>query len=223
MPAYVETPSSPAPGRASEKVAEELRRLVITLELAPGSVVSESYLAERLGCGRTPLREALQRLAGEHLIVSVPKLGIAVAGLSMLEFADLSDMLAVLDGFAVRLAVERISNDQLSELDEVVAQAEKALDEGNFSSTAELDVAFHRVIGGATGNRYLADTMTNLHRLVTRFSHIVWRRQGEAAARQSLDEHHQILASLRARNADEADRLSREHSSHARERVRASL
>jgi DNA-binding GntR family transcriptional regulator len=223
MTSYASTVASYLPIRTSDKIADELRRMIITLELPPGAVVSEAFLTERLTCGRTPLREAVQRLAHEHLLVSIPKIGVSVAGLNMLEFAEMSDLLLILGNFAARQAAERITAAQLAELEEIVTRAEQARAAGDFSATAELDVNFHRVIAEATGNRYVADTMTFLHRLVTRFSHVVWQRQGDDAAGHSLAEHRGILAALQNRDADEAERLTGEHNHNARERVRAAL
>ena len=81
-----------AGGRASDRIEHELRRMIVTLELAPGAEVSEPYLIERLKCGRTPLREALQRLAQEHLVVSVPRRGTSIAELSVSEFRELEEV-----------------------------------------------------------------------------------------------------------------------------------
>lgn len=221
MPILLEQGVDSGPSRASDKIAEQLRKMIITLELPPGAVVTEAYLADRLGCGRTPLREALQRLAQEYLVVSVPRRGISIAGLSIVDFQQLIEALVLVEGFSAHLATERITDEELSKLETIVAKAEAASSERDFSTVAELDFEFHNLIAKATGNRYLADTIARLHRLATRFGYIAWQREGSGKA--SLSEHRQILAAFKSQDPVEAERQTREHTLRARERIVAAL
>jgi DNA-binding GntR family transcriptional regulator len=210
-----------APSRESDRVAEDLRRLIINMELAPGSMVSESYLAQRLGCGRTPLREAIQRLAEEYLVQPVPRRGIAIAGLSVVDLVDLIEALIVIEGFAARIAAERITDADLARLQAIVDQAEAAGRKDSFASIAELDFAFHHIIARATSNRFLADTIARLHRLATRFGYIGWQR--DRSAIPSLVEHGDILRALKNRDPDQAERLTQIHNLNAKDRITASF
>lgn len=207
--------------RESDRVESELRKKIITMELSPGAMVSEAYLTQLLNCGRTPLREAIQRLSQEYLLKSVPRRGVAIAGLSVVDLVDLIEALVLVEGFSARLAAERISDTELATLEQLVVKAEEASREGNISTVAELDYEFHYVIAQATGNRYLADTIDRLHRLVTRFGYIAWRRERNATA--SLAEHHHILAAFKNRDPDDAERQTREHTLRAKERITAAF
>ncbi|MFZ5916544.1 MAG: GntR family transcriptional regulator [Chloroflexota bacterium] len=211
----------PALPRKSDQVEEKLRRMIISLELAPGTMVSESYLMKLLGCGRTPLREAIQRLAQEYLLAPVPKRGVAVAGLDVFDFVALIEALVLVEGFSARLAAERISEKQLAHLEALVDRAERLSQQGDFSSVAQLDYEFHCTVAQATGNRYLADSIVRLHRLATRFGYVAWQREESAAA--SLAEHRQIIAAFKNRAAAEAERQTQEHMLKAKERITASF
>lgn len=207
--------------RESDRVEGELRKKIITMELSPGAMVSEAYLGQLLNCGRTPLREAIQRLSQEYLLKSVPRRGVAIAGLSVVDLVDLIEALVLVEGFSARLATERISDTELVTLEQLVVKAEEASREGDISTVAELDYEFHYVIAQATGNRYLADTIDRLHRLVIRFGYIAWRRERSAAA--SLAEHRHILAAFKNRDPDDAERQTQEHTLKAKERITAAF
>jgi DNA-binding GntR family transcriptional regulator len=210
-----------APARESDRVAEDLRRMIINMELDPGSMVSESYLAELLDCGRTPLREAIQRLAEEYLVEPVPRRGIAIAGLSVVDLVDLIEALVLVEGHSARIACERFTDQEIAELAALVDRAEAAGHDSGFSTVAEIDFEFHHIIGRATGNRYLADTIARLHRLATRFGYVAWQRDRSAAL--SLSEHRAILAAFEQRDPDQAERITQEHSLKAKDRITASF
>ena len=97
----------------SDRAYYAIRELIVTLELAPGSVVSERELMERLGVGRTPVREALRDLARERLVDVFPRRGIFVSGVDVGDIAGLSEVRLVLEGKAARLAAERRSEADL--------------------------------------------------------------------------------------------------------------
>jgi DNA-binding GntR family transcriptional regulator len=207
--------------RESDRVAEQLRQMIISMELPPGEMVSESYLCELLDCGRTPLREAIQRLSEEHLVEPVPRRGISIAGLSVVDLVDVVEALYVIEGFSARLATERITDEDLVKLEAIVDRAEQAGEGGDFRNIAELDFEFHHIIARATGNRFLANTIARLHRLGTRFAYVAWQR--DRSAKTSLAEHRQILEAFKRRDGDEAERLTREHTLNARERITISF
>lgn len=211
----------PPTNRASDVVAEQLRRLIVTLALPPGAVVTQSDLMGRLQCGRTPLREALQRLSEEYLVIPVPGGGITIASLNIHDFVDVIEALVVVEGLSAHLAAKRITDCQVSKLEEIVDRAEEANREGEFSNVARLDFEFHNFIGQATHNRYLADTVARLHRVATRFSYLAWQRERNADT--SLLEHRQILAALQNRDAVHAKQLTREHTLKSRDRIVAVL
>ena len=207
--------------RASERVLHELRRRIITLELAPGAVVTEEYLCSLLGCSRTPLREALQLLAREHLVIAVPRRGVSIAELSIVDFPALVEATEGVESFLARLAAERGTDDQFAELGDLVEASESATSAGDLAQVAELDFRFHQVIGEAADNHLMLEVQDTLHRLAMRFVFMGFRRAGTAAG--AVADHRRIVAALRTRVPDNAEAAVREHNRNARERMRAAL
>jgi DNA-binding GntR family transcriptional regulator len=210
------------PERASDRVLTDLRRMILTLELAPGTEVTEAYLAELLNCSRTPLREALQRLAHEHLVVAVPRRGVTIAHLGIVEFGMLADAFKGVDSVIARLAAPRITDQQLTRLAELVALSGAAAKDGDLTEVIELDFLIHTTYGAAAGNRYLLEFQEMILRLLARYIYLGFRRSEDNAA-QCVTEHQQILEALRSRDADVVERATREHCEHGRDRMRTAL
>ena len=145
------------PGRASDRVLTDLRRMILTLELSPGAVVTEASLVELLGCSRTPLREALQRLSHEHLVVAVPRRGVTVADLSIVDFSALIQAEEGVESTVSRLAAERITDDQLDHLGELLARSDEAAAARDMAELVDLDFQIHTTFGVASGNRFLLE------------------------------------------------------------------
>jgi DNA-binding GntR family transcriptional regulator len=210
------TPHPPKP-RASDQVENELRRLILTLELEPGLAVSESTLMKRFGWGRTPLREAFQRLSEQGLLQTIPQHGAIVTPLNLFDFVEVMDAMNLVIGAAASLACKRLTEAELNQLDELVNQAEIAASAGDFVRLSTLDYEFHNVLARATGNRYLSDYLHRLHQIARRFNFAAWKRERNATP--SLDEHRQLAAIFRARDAAAAKAGMLQHIEGARQRV----
>ena len=109
--------------RQSIDLVDTIRSMIINLELPPGAVVSESQLMKQLGCGRTPVREALLILSNEYLINQVPGMGSTVAGLDITDYTLITELQEALEPFAARLAATHISDVELDQLEAIVAEA----------------------------------------------------------------------------------------------------
>lgn len=203
--------------RESDRIENELRRLILTLELEPGQVVSEAALMKRYDWGRTPLREAFQRLAEQSLVQIIPRQGVIITPLSVFDFTAMMDAMAMVIGPAAALACQRLEKVELERLELIVAQSETAAAERDFVTLAEQDYEFHRTLADATGNRYLRDYLLRLHQCATRFNFAAWQRDTDATP--SMQEHLQIIAALRARDPVRARRVMLEHIQNARSRV----
>jgi DNA-binding GntR family transcriptional regulator len=213
MPKKSPTPKS----RASDQVEAELRRLILTLELEPGLAISESTLMQRYGWGRTPLREAFQRLAEQSLLQIIPRQGAVVTALSVFDFVEMMDAMSLVIGPAAALACKRLTAAELDHLDELVVEGETAANSGDFERLSELDYQFHTVLARASGNRYLSDYLCHLHQTARRFNFAAWQRERNATP--SLDEHRQLAAIFRARDAVAAKAAMLQHIEGARQRV----
>ncbi len=207
--------------RASDTALRELRRMIITLELAPGEAITEESLGARLKCSRTPIREALQQLVREHLVVATPHRGVSVATLNLTDFFAMLEATEAVDATLMRLAAERLTDEQIAELDELLRQSDEAEAAGDFEQVVELDFQFHSVIATGSSNHFLIEFHDTLHRLSTRFVFLGFRRAGTAAG--AIEDHRVMLEALRARDADRAESAARAHCRHARERMMAGL
>ena len=208
---------NPSPVRESDRVETELRQLILTLELEPGLAISEATLMKDYGWGRTPLREAIQRLAEQSLLQIIPRQGIVVTALSVFDFAEMMDAMSMVIGPAAALACERLTDGELDQLSEVVDASESAAEEGNFIKVSQLDFEFHRVLADATGNRHLSRYLLHLHQVATRFNFGGWTRDRNAAP--SIDEHRQIVEIMRQRDVTGAKSTMLKHIENARQRI----
>jgi GntR family transcriptional regulator, rspAB operon transcriptional repressor len=213
--------SKRASTRTSDRIHQELRRAIITLELSPRTMLSEASLAERLKCSRTPLREALQRLAQEQLVVVEPRRAISIPALGMTEFTELMETMLAVEPVLIRSAAEQIREDELAELERCVTQMQAAAAEGDFASWTDLDFDFHEVIAKSTHNHFMEQTLVRLDRLVSRFAYLGIRRPG--AADVATGEHREVMEALRAHDPERCGRLIYHHIKNGRERMRAVL
>ena len=209
-----------SPARESDRIESELRRLILNLELEPGLAVSEATLMKQYGWGRTPLREACQRLAEQALLQMVPRQGVVIMPLNVFDFVEVMDAMSMVIGTAAALACKRLNDEQMEQLDEFVAQGETAAAVGDHIQLSELDSDFHRVLAEATGNRYLSDYLVHLQRVASRFNIATWKRDQDAS--HSLEEHRQLVDLLRKRDAEQTKTAMLDHIENARHRVMGS-
>lgn len=202
----------------SERILRDLRRRIMTLEIPPGKVVTESYLADVLQCGRTPLRDALQHLSHEYLVEILPRRGIAIAGLDIADFMSAAEASRAVEGLAARLAAERITSKQIAELEANVIQTEALIKDDDYPALADLDHRFHVSIARGTGNSFLADIIARLHAVRSRFGFLAWRQQLNRQ-HSVFTEHRGIFEAIRQRNGPEAEQRAMAHLQHSRERV----
>lgn len=201
--------------RVTDRIVEQIRRMIITLELAPGTMIDELALAARLDCSRTPVREALQRLAEERLVRNVAHRGTIVAELSLTDFNELIEVAVGVEGYAMRLAASNATDAELGTLAEILVKSEQSTAGSEALRGVELDYEFHQGILEATHNELLADTMTRIARLAMRFSYLSRIRDQRA----ELKEHQAVLDALRHRDVQESEASMLEHIENSRRRI----
>lgn len=209
------------PIRESDRIEDELRRLILTLELEPGLAMSEASLMKKFNWGRTPLREAFQRLAEQSLLQIIPNQGVVVTPLSLFDFVEVMDAMSMVIGSAAVLACRHMTADQLLKLDDLVEQGSSASAANDFVKVSALDYEFHSTIAEATANHYLRDYLRHLHRVATRFNFAAWKRDRDAAP--SLDEHRQLTELFHQRDAAGVKSMMLEHIENARKRLMGSF
>lgn len=200
-----------------QRAYEEIRQRIITLELAPGAVLDETELQEQLGVGRTPIREAIKRLALENLVTIVPRRGMFVAEIGVNDLQRLLEVRLVLETLAVRLAAQRGTAEHWRRMDALLQQpAASVLDDP--AALIRADEAFHEVIYDAADNEYLQDSLAVLLRLNER----LWYHflPGSDGLELTTADHRAIAESLRARDAARAEALMLQHIKRVQERLR---
>lgn len=206
----------------SEQAYWKIREKIVRLELPPGSVIRESDLMEELGLGRTPIREALHRLAQERLVEIIPRRGIFVTPTGLTDLQRLFEVRVVLEGLAARLAAERATDEQLRRMEQVLATLpEKAESPYNYEKLVHIDRTFHHLVYEATHNPFLQDILTTLYALSQRIWHQFLDRMGDVVP--ALGKHRAIYEAIRSRDAARAERLLQEHVREFYEMIKAAM
>jgi DNA-binding GntR family transcriptional regulator len=207
--------------RSSDRVADQLRRMIVSLELAPGSLIVEPQLVAQLGCSRTPLREALLRLQQENLILALPRRAMSVADISIFDLQQVYEARADLESAAARMAAERIGEEALEQARGLVDRFEALPTGASPFEITELDMAFHRVLVEAARNHYLADAFNCLVGPAQRLSVVSYGRGPQLPPTRA--EHRVILEAIEGRDAAGAAARMAEHISNAKERILRTL
>jgi DNA-binding GntR family transcriptional regulator len=190
----------------SDEAYLRIRDLIVSLELAPGSIVNERELMERLGLGRTPIREALRTLAQEGLVEVYPRRGIFVSSVDVGDLASLSEVRAELESHAARLAAERATDDERKEADALSRELGRA---ASARELIDLDQRIHRHVYRCTHNPFLEKTLNEYYVLTLRIWFLVLDRV--ARLDDAVKEHSELMAAIRDGDADRAEETMRRH------------
>jgi len=193
----------------SDQAYYRIRELIVTLELAPGSPVSERELMERLGLGRTPIREALQALARERLVEVYPRRGMFVSGVDVRDLAGLSEVRLTLEPRAARLAAARATDADRGRITVLLTELDHVRDKPDERALIDLDQRIHRHIYECTHNPFLAATLNEYYVLTLR----IWFLALDRVTRleDAVREHRELLRAIRAGNAERAEEAMRRH------------
>jgi len=195
--------------KLKERVVRDLRNAVIKGRYAPGDRLVEADLCARYKVSRTPIREALNQLQTEGLVVIIPGAGAKIARLSRKNVFDIYDMLIIIESAACRLACGTIVDEQIAKLEEYEFLFEQATSRNDHELIFQLNLRFHWLITEAANNPYLMETRLNFRHLINRISRIFPEIPGQCAA--SMEEHKGILEALKARKGRLAEFLMYEH------------
>lgn len=196
-------------GSLTERAYTRLEEMIVRLELAPGSAVSEAMLSERLGIGRTPIREALQRLAREHLVVILPRRGIVVSDINASTQLRLLELRREVERLMARTAARRASAEERAAFRELAAGFERAASDHDDVAFMRVDRAFNDLCLACSRNEFIAATMATVQPLSRRFWYSHYRRAGAMpdAAKLHADVARAIAAGDEAEAARATDAL----------------
>lgn len=204
--------------KQSDRAYEEVKQLIISLRLPPGAVIEETRLRQDVGVGRTPLREALYRLADLGLVVVAPHRGFFVTEISATDLQHLTELRLLLEGAAARLAAERAGPSVVAELRAILDDTAAAIDAHDLSKLIAIDLAFHSLIARASLNRYLEDALHRHYLMMLRFWYLSFERAGHLP--DVMREHLHIVSAIEQRDGVNAETAMRFHVVEFRNKVR---
>lgn len=185
----------------TDRAYRELEELIATLQLPPGTVLSELALASRLDIGRTPIREALQRLARDGLVIVLPRRGILVSEINLRTQLRLLETRRVLDRLIAQLAAERASDEERAAFAEIARGMRETAERADGIQFMRLDRELNALSAEAARNEFAARSMGLMHALSRRFWYQHYKRVADLPLAANL---HAELAAAIARGEREA-------------------
>ena len=195
--------------RHADRITEQLEEQIFDGTFSNGDRLDEVRLAEQFNVSRTPLREALQRLNQSGLVELIPRRGAFVRQPGPVELVEMFEVMAELESVCGRLAAKRISNKALSELHEANKKCQTAVDSQQPNIYYIENAIFHRIIYRESGNRFLENEVSILHRRLQPFRRQQLRLRGRMA--QSMSEHRAIVEALEKGDSEAAAKALRVH------------
>ena len=202
----------PEPRSLAEKAYELLVRKITRLELAPGSVLVEKALIEEFGIGRTPIREAMQRLAIERLVDHLPNRGMLVSEITATGVQQIYEFRAVLDGYAAWLAASRATEEQIREITAAHKRLVRATEDDDINEFVAGDRYFYQVLSAAAHNSLVADSIPRIFNLHLRLWFFISKKIGG---------WHSIAASHQEMTKEVVDALTRRDPERAKAAMEA--
>ncbi len=204
----------------SELAYRTIKQKIITLELKPLAVIDEQVLMEDLGLGRTPIREALHRLAMENLVIIAPRRGMFVADISVTDLQKIFELRILNEGYCAQLAAQRATDAQLAQMELVVNKLGQVTP-GDTQELMSIDQRLHQMMYEAADNKFLADELNRLHALSLRLWYLAVDQLADLKG--SIDEHRLVVNALKARDGTSAKTLMQRHIARFQELIKAAL
>ena len=205
----------------SEHAYQLIKQDIVSCTLKPGQLIAQAALTEAYHVGITPIREALRQLAQEGFVQSVPRLGYIVSLITVKDVKEIFEMRMLLESAAVRLAVMRASDEQLSAINQDADFTYTFKDTSSYSEFLKQNAKFHYQIAWISGNKRLADTIEKTLNELNRVFHLGLDYRD--SAEEMHQDHTQLARALSSRNADEAEAFIRGEIERSRERVLKAL
>lgn len=219
------TENSNAPVSLAERAYDMLVTRITRLELPPGAVLAEKGLVTDLGIGRTPIREALQRLAMEGLAVHQLNRGMFVSEISYREVQQIYEFRSVIDGFACRLAAVRANEEQANKLMEIHNALVVATKNDSIDEYVEQDREFYRVLADASQNSFLIETIPRIFNLHLRLWFFISTKIGgwHSIAESHEEMTREVAEAVQAKDSDRADLAMKVYISQRQQDIRRAI
>ncbi len=192
-----------------QHVFENLKNAIIKGDILPGSRLIESRLAETLGISRTPVREAMHKLEREGYLRKLPQGGFSLLGLSRDQVEETFGIRGALESYAARLAAEKHQPSDLEPLEQKIRIYQKHLDSKDLDALTDINTEFHDLLYALSKSPKLIKMINNLQDQIYRFRQLILK--DEKLAIMSNNDHKDMLALIRQRDAEGVEQLVREH------------
>ena len=210
-------------GSGVKFVYDVLRDEILDLVLAPGSLIDEIQLAERLSMSRTPIREALVRLASEGLVTTLPNRSTVVANIDFLNLQAFFDALALMYRVTTRLAAQHRTDDNLAMIWAHQANFKRAVEKHDALEMIAFNAEFHKAIAAAARNPYFAGLSNRLLDEGRRLMRVYYASFGDHLPHRYVVEHEDIIATIVARDVATADILASAHADQIVSHIKAMI
>jgi len=199
-----------------EKTYDYLKSNILSGRFVPGERLAEEHLAKELGVSRTPVREALHKLEQDGLIEPLESRGFCIPKDSEEEIEDLFELRTVLEGYTLKLICERITDEQIGRLEEIIDKAEVSLRRKRIDEVFQWNTEFHDILYGMVADkRRFYNLIVNIRKYVLRYRKDTLQYLG--AAKRTIDGHRQILLALKLKDPDLCERVMRAHIREAKD------
>lgn len=190
-----------------EKILETIRDAILKGTLSPGEKVAEPELAERFGISRTPIREAFRQLESEGYLTVIPRKGAVVTSLSERDIQEFYSIKSILEGYAARIAAERLTERDLDRLGTINERLAQLAREGDVKTFFRVHNEFHELFIRAAGNDKLLELINQLMMKFNRLRMASLSLPGRMEI--SVQEHRKIIEAFREHDGEKADNLVR--------------
>ena len=214
-----------SPTSLAEKAYDELIRRITRLDLPPGIVLAEKSLVEELKIGRTPIREALQRLAMEGLVIHRLNRGMFVSEITYSDVQEIYEFRSLIDGHACRLAAQRATPAQAAKLLELHGALVQATKDDDIDTYVQLDREYYSILSEASNNSFLVETIPRIFNLHLRLWFFISVKIGNW---HSIAEAHEIMThdvaeAIALRDTDRAEVAMKNYISQRHQDLRREL
>lgn len=204
-----------------ELVCENIRQAIIAGVFSPGERLMEIQMADEMGVSRTPVREAIRKLELEGFVVMIPRRGTYVADISIKDITEIYEIRTSLDMLAAGLAAERITDDELENLNRLLVEIGQHIADNNMEKIVEADTAFHDILYQASRNERLRSIINNLREQLTGIRGRSMSYPGRLV--ETMAEHRTLVDCIAARDVEKAQNAARVHLENAEHTLMKSL
>ncbi|TDH39440.1 GntR family transcriptional regulator [Pseudohoeflea suaedae] len=215
------TPAKRRRGQGVGTVYEILKHEILDLTIQPGSPIDEVKLTERFSMSRTPIREALVKLASEGLVVTLPNRSTVVAPIDFQNLAHFFDALTLMYRVTTRLAATNRTEAEIVRIRQLQKSYEDAVSEKNVSAMIEVNRDFHAEIARAGKNRYYTDLFERLLDEGRRLLRLYYSSFNDELPQLYLDEHEEMVQAVADRDVAAADRIAQQHAQQIVRQIQA--